>query len=111
MPANSRCSTCLLSILLLFSGSILTADDQKNSRTRSDYELMALFVEVFEQVEANYVREVDRGELMEAAIQGMLSHLDQYSDFIPPRDVPRFTRMLEQEFGGIGIQVYIFNSN
>ena len=71
----------------------------------SDYELMELFVETFQQIEANYVSEVDRRELMEAAIQGMLGHLDQYSSFIPPRDVRRFNMMVEQEFGGIGITV------
>lgn len=73
--------------------------------TPTDYELMRLFVETFQQVEANYVREVDRRELMEAAIQGMLHHLDQYSSFIPPREVRRFNQMVEQEFGGIGITV------
>lgn len=71
----------------------------------SDYELMKLFVETFQQVDKNYVRDVDRRELVEAAIQGMLHHLDQYSSYIPPQDVSRFNQMVEQEFGGIGITV------
>lgn len=79
------------------------------AKEREDYELMALFVETFQQVEANYVRDVDRRELMEAAIRGMLGHLDQYSSFIPPRDVRRFNQMVEQEFGGIGITVNMRN--
>lgn len=78
--------------------------ESKNSEI-SDYELMKLFVETFQQVESNYVRDVDRRELMEAAIHGMLHHLDQYSSYIPPREVRRFNQMVEQEFGGIGITV------
>ncbi|MCA9058776.1 MAG: S41 family peptidase [Planctomycetaceae bacterium] len=80
-----------------------TADQQ--SSVQDDYELMKLFVETFERIDSNYVREVDRRELMEAAIHGMLEHLDQYSSYIPPQDVRRFDQVFEQEFGGVGIQV------
>ncbi len=51
------------------------------------------------------MRDVDRRELVEAAIRGMLEHLDQYSTYIPREDVARFDQAVEQEFGGIGIQV------
>lgn len=99
-----------LSVLLvtsvLCSGQVIAADDTRDAE-RERYELMALFVETFQQIESNYVREVDRRELMEAAIQGMLNHLDQYSSFIPPQDVNRFNQMVEQEFGGIGITVNV----
>lgn len=75
----------------------------------SDYELMTLFVDAFQQIETNYVRDIDRRRLVEAAIDGMVSELDQYSSFVPPRERARFDRMLTQEFGGIGIQVNIRN--
>ncbi|APZ91277.1 S41 family peptidase [Fuerstiella marisgermanici] len=88
--------------------AVIFADDAK-PQTLTDYDLMSLFVETFQQIEVNYVRDIDRRELMEAAIQGMLGHLDQYSSFIPPRDVSRFNQMVEQEFGGIGITVNMRN--
>jgi len=69
------------------------------------YELMKVFVDTFEQVDRNYVKDVDRRELMEAAIRGMLSKLDQYSDYISPEDLARFNQSVEQQFGGVGIQV------
>ncbi len=71
------------------------------------YDLFREFVDTFEQIDRNYVKEVDRKELMRAAIQGMLTELDPYSSYIPPADLADFTQGIEQEFGGIGIQVQI----
>jgi carboxyl-terminal processing protease len=70
------------------------------------YDLMRVFVDTFEQVDRNYVKDVDRRELVEAAVRGMLSKLDPYSDYISPDDLSHFTEAVEQEFGGIGIQVH-----
>ncbi len=69
------------------------------------YELLQLFADTLDQIDRNYVKDVSRRELMEAAIQGMISKLDQYSNYIPPDDVERFKDTVESEFGGIGIQV------
>ncbi|HEX6986192.1 MAG TPA: S41 family peptidase, partial [Planctomycetaceae bacterium] len=71
------------------------------------YDLFREFVDAFEQVDRNYVKEVDRKELMRAAIQGMLFELDPYSSYIPPDDLADFTQGIEQEFGGVGIQVQL----
>ncbi len=93
----------------LGSGSAMTFADEepKKDRVQEDFELMKQFVETFEQIDTNYVRDVDRRELMQAAIQGMLDHLDQYSTYIPREDVRRFEQIVEQEFGGVGIDVSI----
>ncbi|MDG1893728.1 MAG: S41 family peptidase [Fuerstiella sp.] len=104
MRLTSLCLVCGLAATgLVIATPAGAADDTKKDRER--YELMELFAETFQQIDSNYVRDVDRRELMEAAIQGMLRHLDQYSSFIPPPDVRRFTQIVEQEFGGIGITV------
>ncbi|MEO2016366.1 MAG: S41 family peptidase [Fuerstiella sp.] len=104
MRLPSFCLICCLAATGLVTATPAVAvDERANERER--YELMQLFAETFQQIESNYVRDVDRRELMESAIQGMLRHLDQYSSYIPPTDVRRFTQMVEQEFGGIGITV------
>ena len=71
------------------------------------YELLRLLADTLDQVERNYVKEVSRRELVEAAIEGVISKLDQYSNYIPPEDLERFRTGVENEFGGIGIQVAI----
>ncbi|MBA2117872.1 S41 family peptidase [Bremerella alba] len=68
-------------------------------------ELIQLFADTLDQVDRNYVKDVDRRELMEAAIRGVISKLDPYSNYIAPEDLERFKTGVESEFGGIGIQV------
>jgi len=78
---------------------------QDDTRPRSTYEYLDLFGNIFERVRADYVEEVDDRELIESAINGMLTSLDPHSSYLPPDD---FTDMREQtrgEFGGLGIEV------
>jgi len=67
--------------------------------------LIEVFADTLDQVDRNYVKDVDRRELMEAAIRGVLSKLDPYSNYIAPKDFDRFKTGVENQFGGIGIQI------
>jgi carboxyl-terminal processing protease len=69
------------------------------------YELFKVLADTMDQVERNYVKDVSRRELMEAAIHGVLSKLDPYSNYIGPDDLTRFKVAVENQFTGIGIQV------
>lgn len=69
------------------------------------YELFKVLADTMDQVERNYVNDVSRRELMEAAIRGVLSKLDPYSNYIGPNDLTRFKRTVENQFPGIGIIV------
>lgn len=71
------------------------------------FELMRVFADTFEQIERNYVKDVDRRKLIEAALRGMMDELDPYSNYISPDDLTKFNVQVEQEFSGIGIQVTI----
>lgn len=93
---------CLSTLLVLAVCSVTAVADDKD-----DFELMRVFVDTFDNIDKNYVGKVDRRVLIEAAIRGMLQELDQYSSYIPPAEVSRFTQDVDQEFGGIGIQVSI----
>lgn len=68
-------------------------------------ELLRLLADVIDEVDRNYVKEVDRRALVESAVRGIVRELDPYSDYISPRQLERFRRGVEAEFGGIGIQV------
>ena len=88
-----------------------TAEAAEAARARDaadaaeSFELLQMFVDTLDQVERNYVRPVPRRELIEAAIEGMLSKLDQHSDYISPREFESFRLDVESEFGGIGLQI------
>jgi carboxyl-terminal processing protease len=68
-------------------------------------ELYGLFVDAVEQVQSHYVRPVDRRELLESALKGMLQNLDPHSSFINTAEWRQFRKQIEGRFGGIGIQV------
>lgn len=72
---------------------------------QDDYELYRVLVDTIDQVERNYVTEVNRRELIESAIRGVLGKLDPYSSYIGPDELGRFRTSVESEFGGIGIQI------
>ncbi len=81
---------------------------KKKSELRDEedyYELYKLLADTVDQVERNYVKDVDRRELIEAAIEGVLAKLDPYSAYISPDELGRFRSTVESEFGGIGIQI------
>ena len=69
------------------------------------YQLQKLLVDTLDQVQRNYVKEVDRRKLVEAAIKGVLSELDPYSTYISPDELQQFESSVESEFGGIGITI------
>ncbi|QDV06692.1 putative CtpA-like serine protease [Planctomycetes bacterium Poly30] len=49
--------------------------------------------------------EAKRSDLLEAALQGMLSSLDRHSSFFTPEEYEKFEQNLEAEYGGIGAYV------
>ncbi len=52
-----------------------------------------------------YVEEVDSRKLFEDALAGMVSGLDQYSGYISPDTLNQMNASLDQEFGGVGVEV------
>ena len=81
------------------------ADKQAAKDEAEFYDLYKALADTVDQVDRNYVKKVDRRELMEAAIKGVLSKLDPYSSYIPPADAEHFKDTVENQFGGIGIQI------
>ena len=69
------------------------------------YELLMAFADTIDQIDRNYVRKVSRRELLQAAIEGILTKLDPYSNYIAPDDLDEFKVEVENEFGGIGILI------
>ena len=94
-------------VALFISPTLAQEKKSDDDRLKENYELMKMFAETFEQIDQNYVKDLDRKELMEAAIQGMLRRLDRYSSYIPQQQLDRFNQSVDQEYGGIGIQVNI----
>ena len=80
-------------IVIVLGGCVGTAGAaETESKDANYYELMKMFVDTFEQIDRNYVKEVDRRELIEAAMRGMIAKLDPYSSYIDPDELERFNQ-------------------
>ena len=82
-------------------------DEAVRKESEEYYELLQVFADALDQIDRNYVKELSRRELIEAAIRGMLSKLDPYSNYIAPTEVDSFRGGVENEFGGVGLHVDI----
>ncbi|MEL6450359.1 MAG: S41 family peptidase [Pseudomonadota bacterium] len=78
---------------------------QENASSAGVYEQLDLFGDIFERIRNQYVEEVEPGELIEAAIDGMLTSLDPHSSFLSPDDAAQMQVQTRGEFGGLGIEV------
>ncbi|MCA8884166.1 MAG: S41 family peptidase [Rhodobacteraceae bacterium] len=78
---------------------------QEQSSARTVYEQLDLFGDIFERIRAQYVEDVDESELIEAAINGMLTSLDPHSSYLSPDDASDMRVQTRGEFGGLGIEV------
>jgi carboxyl-terminal processing protease len=81
----------------------LIADEAE--RKKSTYEQLDLFGDIFERIRSQYVEDVDEADLIEAAINGMLTSLDPHSSYLPPQDFSNMQVQTRGEFGGLGIEV------
>jgi len=64
-----------------------------------------LIGEAIHLIDQFYVDPVETSDLVEAAMTGLTSKLDEHSEFIPPRMYGVFQDVIEQEFAGVGILV------
>ncbi|MCR8548782.1 S41 family peptidase [Salipiger sp. P9] len=85
-----------------FVGPLLA---QESAQKASVYEQLDLFGDIFERIRAQYVEEVDEADLIEAAINGMLTSLDPHSSYLAPDDAADMRVQTRGEFGGLGIEV------
>ncbi|RVV98183.1 S41 family peptidase [Mesobaculum littorinae] len=93
------------------AGAVLTTQvagpliAQESTRNASIYEQLDLFGDIFERIRAQYVEEVDETDLIEAAIDGMLTSLDPHSSYLSPDDAADMRVQTRGTFGGLGIEV------
>jgi len=89
----------LTAILFIFSKITFAANDE------NIYDKIDLFGEVLDKINKEYVDEVNHGEAMDAAINGVLQSLDPYSAYMSPDTFKEMETETSGKFGGLGIEV------
>ncbi len=96
-------------------GAVLAVSNGLNHSTSaqaagvSTYKQLSIFGDIFERVRASYVTEPAEDELIENAINGMLTSLDPHSSYLNPKDFSDMRVQTRGEFGGLGIEVTMEN--
>ena len=93
-------------LIIFYTLSLLTQSSvQAAPKNKETYEYLDLFGQIFDRVRSSYVDEVTDEELIEKAIDGMLTGLDPHSGYMN-EEVWEETQMDTQgKFGGLGIEI------
>jgi carboxyl-terminal processing protease len=107
----------LLFALVLVTGMLIGMNMQETAPTvvvKPEEQLMAglgqgKIEELIRYIEAKYVDEVNRDELVKEAIESILKELDPHSKYIPAEQLRQINEQLEGNFEGIGVEFMILN--
>ena len=94
------CAAVLLGVVL--TGALRAQTQQKKM---TSMESLDLFNQVLIDVQQQYQHRVETPELIKSAIDGMLSSLDPYSEYMEPEDATELRIRTSGQFGGIGIHI------
>ncbi len=83
----------------------LLGANMAQAKSSDTYKQLNLFGDVFEKIRSQYVREVTDEELIEAAINGMLSSLDPHSSYLTAKGFDDMQVQTKGEYGGLGMEV------
>ena len=90
-----------------------TSEEESKKEIKNDpvetLQLLDQFGDVFEKIRRDYVEEVADKEILESAINGMLTSLDPHSSFLNEEDFKDMQEQTKGEFGGLGIEVTMKN--
>ena len=88
--------------IIIFLASFSAHSTSKNKET---YEYLDLFGQIFDKVRSEYVEEVTDQELIEKAIDGMLTGLDPHSGYMNEEVWEEMQMDTQGKFGGLGIEI------
>ena len=91
--------------LFAFSSTHQTAIAVERPSYDETFQQLELFADVLARVRSDYVVDVNDGELIEDAINGMLQSLDPHSSYVNPDDFRDLQVSTSGEYGGLGMEV------
>ncbi len=106
-----RCTLPLKSILPVAAAVVALAltprlaANEPEPEARLPLDELRTFADVFSQIRAGYVEEIDDSTLLEYAIQGMLSGLDPHSAYMTKDQFSDLQEGTSGEFSGLGLEV------
>jgi carboxyl-terminal processing protease len=97
--------TALTALIVGISIGIASSVHAEKSQTRLPVDDVRMLSQVLDRIKQAYVEDIDDSELIESAIEGMLSGLDPHSDYLTPEDFADLRESTSGEYGGLGIEI------
>lgn len=104
---NKPAKLILLVVSLVVGVSAVTWKD--GDRMFEISKNIEIFVNVFKELNKNYVDEIDPAELMRIGIDAMVSSLDPFTNYISESQVERYRISDDERFQGIGASVVVLD--
>ena len=93
-------------LIIFYTLSLLIQSSvQAAPKNKETYEYLDLFGQIFDRVRSSYVEEVTDEELIEKAIDGMLTGLDPHSGYMNEEVWEEMQMDTQGKFGGLGIEI------
>lgn len=108
LPKQRNALITIVALWLMTAILLLVATDayaQTRPSAGNIYSQIQLFSEVLQKLKQNYVTELSDEELIQAAIEGMLSTTDPHTNYFTADEFKDFTTSTKGSFGGLGIQI------
>ncbi|MFD1067681.1 S41 family peptidase [Oceanobacillus locisalsi] len=85
------------------NGTLSNSGEESGGELSGDLDKVS---QIFELIQSNYIEDVDDNELVEGAIEGMLSTLDDpHTSYLDSEMMEQFNEQIESSFEGIGAEV------
>lgn len=91
--------------LIIFAGSLRL--EAAGAKSEELYKELENFSRIIAEIDENYVEDVKPKDLIQGAMQGMLSSLDDYSQFLDAEAYKEMQVETKGRFGGLGIVIAI----
>ena len=104
----------LISVISIFSTFVLTkrfvASNNRYTKSNNKNEI-AEFKEVYDLIESSYYKDVDKAKMIDGAINGMLSSLeDPHTSYFTKEETDNFNEVMNGSYEGIGAEISIDNN-
>lgn len=97
----------IIASIIFFLGADVSGDGDIYEKINKN---MELFGQVYKEIALNYVDEIDPDKFITAGIEGMLSTLDPYTNYIDERSRDQIDLITTGKYGGVGITVSVRDS-
>jgi carboxyl-terminal processing protease len=101
-PLKKLLFTAIAGLALQAASAQLLANETEGQLPLDE---LRTFADVYNQIRAGYVNEIDDSTLLEYAIQGMLTGLDPHSVYLTKDDFSDLKEGTSGEFSGLGLEV------